>query len=136
MLHQVEVFFDLEILNPLEFWVQAMEKGTVHVDAVNSFGCTFGVVSACERSLVWKGEVLARYWALKPNVQKFWTGMTWNPFCVILSRIADISALWEDLSFIYNLAAGDGNRLAWVLPELDRRVSASLRFAWIAAVVL
>jgi hypothetical protein len=47
--------------------------------------------------------------------------------------MADIPALWEDLPFLYNLAAGNGRRLAWLLPELDRRVSASLRFAWIAA---
>jgi hypothetical protein len=50
--------------------------------------------------------------------------------------MADIPALWEDLPFLYNLVAVNDHRMAWVLPELSRRVSASLRFAWIAAVTV
>ena len=29
------------ILDPMKYWVQAMEDGPVHVDAVNEFGETF-----------------------------------------------------------------------------------------------
>ena len=138
MLHQVEVFFDLEILNPMKYWVEAMEGRMVHVDAVNRSGSTFGVVSVCETEF--ELEYWLRYWALKPDVQTFWTKITRDYTLtsdrfqtLILSRMAYIPALWEDLPFLHNLVAVNGCRLAWLLPELDRRVAASLRLAWIAA---
>jgi hypothetical protein len=127
----------------MKYWVEAMEARMVHVDAVNGFGNTFGVVSVCETG-GFELEYWLRYWALKPHVQTFWTKITRDYEltredsvrfqAVILSRMADIPALWEDLPFLYNLVAENGHRLAWLLPELHRRVPASLRFAWIAAV--
>ena len=122
--------------------VEAMERGILHVDAVNSLGNTLGIVLSIETNFPFEFQhkYWLRYWALKPSVQKFWTVLiNYCPMsCLetVLLKTAGIAALWEDLSFIYNLAAGDGNRLAWVLPELDRRVSASLRLAWIAAAVV
>ena len=125
----------------MKFWVEAMERGLVHVDAVNQHLETFGHVSVFETGFDWKQEYWLRYWALKPNVQTFWTKITRIVVlpgvfqAIILSRMADIPALWEDLPFLYNLVAVNGCCRAWLLPELDRRVAASLRFAWIAAVV-
>jgi hypothetical protein len=51
-----------------------------------------------------------------------------------LPRIVNILALCKDLSFMYNLAAADD--VHWLRQEVERRVSASLRFACISAVVL
>ena len=147
MLHQVKLFFDHVILDPMKYWVEAMEAGLVHVDAVNEHLETFGVVCVrTVRNWQWLREYWLRYWALKPSPEKFWRSLT-NTYdhltCArdlqrtVLYRMADIPALWEDLPFLYNLAAGNGRRLAWLLPELDRRMSAaSLRFAWIAAAVV
>ena len=133
MLHQVKLFFHDGIQNPMKYWVEAMEARMVHVDAVNGFGNTFGVVSVCETG-GFELEYWLRYWALKPDVKTFWTKITAVHFqTLILSRMADIPALWEDLPFLYNLVAVNGCCRAWLLPELDRRVAASLRFAWIAA---
>jgi hypothetical protein len=71
------------------------------------------------------------------SVQTFWTILTrksnWDR-PTILSRAALIPALWEDLSFIYNLVTAADN-LGWLREEVKRRMAASLRFAWIAAVV-
>jgi hypothetical protein len=132
----------------MKYWVEAMEDGLVHVDAVNKFGDTFGVAFVgCSSNLVWHKKYWLHYWTLKPNVQNFWTSLVKNYFAlddvlfqkerfqtVILSRMADIPALWEDLLFLYSLLAGHSPRLAWLVPELDRRVCASLRFVWIVAV--
>ena len=142
MLHQVKSFFEYGMLDTMEYWVGAMEDGHVHVDAVNQRMETLGVVCAHNTRGDWQREFWLRYWALKPSPKKFWTSLASSYIlmnslylqAVILSRIADISALWEDLSFLCNLVAVNGYRLAWLLPELDRRVSASLRLAWIAAV--
>ena len=145
MLYQVKSFLQQGILHPMEYWVKAMEDGLVHVDAVNKYMEMFGAVFVCERETAmyyWQTKCWLRYWALKPSPVKFWTSMTniydlRNFRCLqktVLSRIVHITALWEDLSFLYNLNAEAGNRLAWLLPELARRLSASLRFAWIAAV--
>jgi hypothetical protein len=141
MLHQVKLFFDYGISNPMKYWVGAMEDGLVHIDAVNQRMETLGVVCAHNTRTDWQREFWLRYWALKPSPEKFWTSLT-NSYnlnsvylnTIMLSRIADIPALWEDLSFLYNLVAENGYCLAWLLPELDRRVCASLRLAWIAAV--
>jgi hypothetical protein len=140
MLHKVEFFYDEDIPNPMKYWVQAMERGIVHVDAVNKFGDTFGIVGVCERVFAWEQKYWLRYWALKPSPAKFWTLLLTRE-CYhsdALPRIIDIPSLWEDLFFIYNLVAVNARRLSWLLPELDReldrRVCASLRFAWIAAV--
>ena len=142
MRNHVTLFFRDGIQNPMKYWVEAMEARMVHVDAVNGFGNTFGVVSVCETG-GFELEYWLRYWALKPDVKTFWTKITSiltredavRFQTVILSRMAHISALWEDLPFLYNLVAVNGCRLAWLLPQLDRRVAASLRFAWIAALV-
>ena len=144
MLYQINLFFGRDIPNPMKYWVEAMERGLVHVDAVNKYGDTLGVAFVRESELYWQQEYWRRYWARKPNVYNFWTNVTRIvlPGCyqaVILSRMADIPALWEDLPFLCNLVTVHSSRLARLLPELlpelDRRVPASIRFAWIAAVV-
>ena len=120
--------------------VEAMERGILHVDAVNSLGNTLGIVLSIETDyhFEFQHKYWLRYWALKPSVQTYWTILTkksnWDR-PLILSRAALIPALWEDLSFIYNLATAADN-LGWLREEVERRVSASLRFAWIAAVVV
>lgn len=53
-----------------------------------------------------------------------------------LPRIINILALWEDLFALYQLANAEEKKTAWLRQEVERRVSASLRFAWISAVVL
>jgi hypothetical protein len=123
--------------------VKAMEQGVLHVDAVNSYGNTFGIVFGFETSaLYFEDKYWLRYWALKPSAQKFWTVLAgnWNlrkrEVCrpALLPRAVLIPALWEDLSFIYNLASAK-DHLHWLRQEVGRRVSDSLRFAWIAAAV-
>ncbi len=120
------------------FCVEAMEQGLLHVDAVNSNGNTLGIVLSIETSYSFEFQNWLRYWALKPSVQKFWAVLCASSlFFVcpskILRRTALIPALWEDLSFIYNLATAED--VDCLGKEVERRVSASLRFAWIAAVV-
>ena len=128
----------------MKYWVGAMEDGLVHVDAVNQRMETLGVVFVFvhyNNSMTRK--YWERYWALKPSPEKFWRSLATshnlsnNVYIqtVILSRMADTQALWEDLFFLCDLVAKHSPSLAWLLPELDRRVSASLRLAWIAAVV-
>ena len=118
--------------------MEAMEQGVLHVDAVNSYGNTLGILLSIETSYSFEFQDWVRYWALKPSVQKFWTVLcSSNLFFVcpskVLRRTALIPALWEDLSFIYNLATAED--VYCLGKEVERRVSASLRFAWIAAVV-
>ena len=128
----------------MKYWVGAMEDGLVHVDAVNQRMETLGVVFVFvhyNNSMTRK--YWERYWALKPSPEKFWRSLATshnlsnNVYIqtVILSRMADTQALCEDLFFLCDLVAEYSSHLAWLLPELDRRVSASLRLAWIAAVV-
>ena len=77
MLHQVKLFFGGVILDPMKYWVQAMEDGLVHVDAVNEFGETFaGVCVRTVRPWQRQREYWLRYWALKPSPEKFWTSLT------------------------------------------------------------
>ena len=125
-----------------------MERGVLDVDAENRYGNTFGVVlvrCGCKNT-DWEEKYWLRYWALKPSAKNFWILLQKleNEYGhlikagdfqeTVLPRMADIPALWEDLSFIYNLVTKHCSSLTWLLPELDRRASASLRFAWIAAV--
>ncbi len=118
--------------------LEAMERGILHVDAVNSLGNTLGIVLGTETDypFEFQPKYWLRYWALKPSVQTFWTILisknNWNR-PTILSRAALIPALWEDLSFIYNLVTAYD--VHWLRKEVERRMVASLRFAWIAAVV-
>jgi len=118
--------------------VEAMEQGALHVDAVNCNGHTFGVVFINEASYHFQHKYWLRYWALKPSVQKFWTVLiNYCPMsCLetVLLKTGGIAALWEDLSFIYNLVAATRN-VRGLREEVERRMTASLRFAWIAAVV-
>ena len=146
MLHQVKLFLDDDMVNPMKHWVQAMEDGLVHVDAVSKYGDTLGVVFVCAAVPYWQKKYWLRYWALKPSASNFWILLQKleNEYShlmkagdfqeTVLPRMADIPALWEDLTFLYNLVAMHSPSLAWLLPELDRRVSVSLRLAWIAAV--
>jgi hypothetical protein len=125
---------------PMKYYVQAMERGVLHVDAINSHGNTFGIVFIFD-TLYFEDKYWLRYWALKPSVQKFWKLLT--SFCDsrrreahrlrALSRAVLIPALWKDLYFIYNLASAKD--LYWLRQEVEQRVSASLRFEWIAAAV-
>jgi hypothetical protein len=118
--------------------VKAMEQGALHVDAVNCYGHTFGVVFINESSCHFEDKYWLRYWALKPSVHKFWTVLiNYCPMsCLetVLLKTAGIAALWEDLSFIYNLVATTRN-VRGLREEVERRMTAALRFAWIAAVV-
>ena len=76
MLHQVKLFFDYGIPNPMKYWVGAMEDGRVHIDAVNERMETLGVVCAHNTRGDWQREFWLRYWALKPSPKKFWTSRT------------------------------------------------------------
>ena len=139
MIRHVRLFVEYKKTCPvMEACVKDMEDGVLDVDAVNMSQATLGVVLSW-RNADWEEKYWLRYWALKPSVKKFWTAFvaSWKNFGhfkLSLSRIIQIPALWEDLSFLYNLVEEHSSRLAWLLPELDRRVSASLRLAWIAAV--
>ena len=136
----VVISFSLYAGSPLhkvtKYCVKAMEQGLLHVDAVNKSGHTFGFVLVDSwLFFVWK--YWYRYWALKPSVQKFWTLLLTAEFDhrIVLHRCVDIPALWEDLFALYQLANAEEEKTAWLRQEVERRVSASLRFAWIAAVV-
>ena len=148
MIRHVRLFIEYKKLYPvMQACVKDMEDGVLDVDAVNINGETFGVVF-CWKNTDWQEKYWLRYWALKPSPEIFWTAFVtnWSEWreCsfqkAALSRIIHISALWEDLPFLCNLVTVHSSRLARLLPELlpelDRRVSASLRFAWIAAVAL
>ena len=97
MRRQTSTFFHNGIQNPMKYWVEAMEARMVHVDAVNGFGNTFGVVSVCETG-GFELEYWLRYWALKPSAEKFWTAFVaskndWMDVQPdILSRIIHIPA--------------------------------------------
>ena len=145
MFHEVKLFFEYgcTVMDTMEYWVGAMDGGLVHVHAVNQRMETLGVVFVRYNSMTcWPRKYWERYWALKPSPEKFWRSLATsfnlsnNVYIqtVILSRMADTQALWEDLFFLCDLVAKHSPSLAWLLPELDRRVSASLRLAWIAAV--
>ena len=142
MLESVVTFQDFarssEAREIIKYCVEAMERGVLHVDAVNVYGDTFGSVCVfCDcRHKYW-----LRYWALKPSVVKFWTSFAASyddrdvrlQKAVVLDKIAVVFALWEDLCFVYNL--GGKKKIPWLRQEVERRVSASLRFAWLASVV-
>ena len=76
MLHEVKLFCGVE--KPvMKHRVQAMERGLLHVDAVNEYkDTTFGVVCARGMKLDWEEKYWLRYWALKPSVKKFWTALS------------------------------------------------------------
>ena len=77
MLHQVKLFFGRDIPNPMKYWVEAMERGLVHVDAVDEFGQTFGdVYVRMVLNWQWEREYWLRYWALQPSPEKFWRSLT------------------------------------------------------------
>ena len=123
----------------LEKCVGDMEQGLLHVDTVDSSGMTLGVIlwSTSSDQSFWD-----RYWALSPDVGLFWkeVGFLWRFSAVFLyksshgrSRLCTTSALWEDLGVLLDYAHIFP---VWVQEEVHKRIRDSVRFAWIAAVVI
>ena len=113
--------------------ILAMERGQLHVDATNQYGLTIGAVHLVDHhylnSVLWY-----KYWALGPDVATFWSGM--RSYELNLSHTKDIlkntPALWSDLATVQRFAAKN----SWLESEVHERIRASLRSAWMAAVVL
>jgi hypothetical protein len=124
----------------LESCILAIKLGLLHVDATNQFGSTIGAVHLLDHdyfhSYLWD-----KYWSLGPDVATFWSSIHKAMFafarCSLSSRQTDIlkntPALWSDLGLVQKFAAKN----SWLEGEVHRRIRmASLRFAWMAAVVL
>jgi hypothetical protein len=58
-----------------EYCVVAMEVGQLHVDAINSFGGTLGVLFFVN-SHMFDSKLWERYWALSPNLALFWKSLS------------------------------------------------------------
>jgi hypothetical protein len=76
-----------------------------------------------------------KYWALGPDVATFWSALPADKL-LRASKERDIlistPILWEDLELVQSFAY----KHPWIEEEVTRRrIRASLRFAWIAAVV-
>jgi hypothetical protein len=115
-----------------------MEQGLLHVDTVDCSGMTLGVIlwSTLANQSFWD-----RYWALSPDVALFWRIVfRWRFSAVfsyksslIRSRLCNTSALWEDLGLLLGYAHVVP---VWMQEEVHKRIRDSVRFAWIAAVVI
>ena len=107
------------------------------MDATNQFGSTLGVVHVVDHdyfhSFLWD-----KYWSLGPDVATFWSSIHKAMFArsSLSSRQTDIlkntPALWSDLGLVQKFASKN----SWLEGEVHRRIRASLRFAWMAAVIL
>jgi hypothetical protein len=109
----------------------AMEQGCLHVDAINQCGRTLAVVYIMSSGCLDFDPVLwDKYWEMGPDVATFWSAMPTD----LLPREADIlihtPALWADLDLVPAFAKKNSR----LRGEVHRRMKASLRFAWMAAV--
>jgi hypothetical protein len=119
-----------------------IEQGLLHVDAVNCKGNTLGFLYIRHSSVFDQG-LWHRYWALRPNVALFWKLMLqkgflvakWvnNEFTIVSIRLRATATLWEDLGLLHSFAHA---MPAWIRKEVCRRIRDSVRFAWMAAVVV
>jgi hypothetical protein len=109
--------------------ILAMERGQLHVDATNQYGLTTGAVHFVDHyyfhSIFWH-----KYWALGPDVATFWSGI--RGYADTKDILKNTPALWSDLAIVQRFAAKN----SWLESEVHERIRASLRFAWMAAVVL
>ena len=117
--------------------IMAIKQGLLHVDATNRFGETVGVLFvAC----VFDGHDLAsvlwnKYWTLGPDVATFWSKVSMKRLKEQKCRniLIETPALWTDLGLVRSFVK---KRSWWLKNEVRRRIRASLRFAWIAAVAV
>ena len=122
-----------------DYCVVAMEAGQLHVDAINSFGGTLGVLFFVN-SQMFDGQLWERYWALGPNLALFWKGLSVRFGQEFLYKnsasstvLRNTPAAWTDLGLVGQY----GFLRPWIQEEIvDQRKQHKLRFAWIAAVVL
>ena len=120
--------------------VGSMEKGVLHVDAINEFGYTIGFY-LIKYSLESDQRLWDRYWTLNPSVALFWKLVLSEPSndCVFdkstrsSRRLRETAALWEDLGLVHSFAH---MMPAWMREEVHNRIRISVRFAWMAAAVL
>jgi hypothetical protein len=115
-----------------------MEQGLLHVDTVDCSGMTLGLIlwNTLANQSFWD-----RYWALSPNVALFWRIVFLWRFLAVFSyksshcrsRLCNTSALWEDLGVLLDYAH---IMPVWMQDEVHDRIRDSVRFAWIAAVVI
>ena len=133
----VELGWPSHFSSVTESCIFAIEQGGLHVDAVNRYGHTVGVSYVLE--IRWGHDfqfsLWDKYWALGPDVATFWSALPADKL-VRASKERDIlistPILWEDLELVQSFAY----KHPWIEEEVTRRrIKASLRFAWIAAVV-
>jgi hypothetical protein len=113
--------------------VMAMEQGALHVDTTNGMGATLGPLFMYY-SWLFRQDLWDRYLALCPDVALFWhVVVSWGHGHVFpdvsVKRMRDTPVLWADLGLVKS-------RASWVQDEVSQRIRHSLRFAWIAAVVV
>jgi hypothetical protein len=117
----------------LDACLDAMERGFLHVDATNREGHTFGVVYLLdvEHGNSFHPSLWQRYWALGPDVVTFWSAIPIPGMCSLHVQdiLMDTPALWADIAIV-------PLKHAWLAYEVGRRIRASLRFVWIAAVAV
>ncbi len=109
----------------------------LHVDAINNMGHTLGFYFMYHSNFFRK-SLWDRYWALGPDVVLFWKQLL--PFKNVYwdevdnsNRLRKTSALWTDpcLGLLPEYILPD-----WMHEEVRKRVRDSVKFAWIAAVVV
>ena len=116
-----------------------MEQGLLHVDTVDSSGTTLGVIlwRSLASQFFWD-----RYWALSPDVALFWKGVFLFCFPAVFhvdksslrsSRLCNTPVLWEDLGLLLGYAH---MMPFWMREKIRKLIRDSVRFAWIAAVVI
>ncbi len=103
------------------------------MDATNRCGRTIGVVHLADYdyfdnfdSVLWY-----KYWEMGPDVATFWSGMPTDLFSGEVDILRNTPGLWADLALVQRFAKKD----SWLESEVHERIRASLRFAWMAAVV-
>ena len=123
-------FVHVDETNLFTSCITAMERGLLHVDVTNQCGETLGVLFVLNQR--WFDPVLwDKYWTLGPDVATFWSGI---PTCLLpkeAESLRNTPALWADLALVRRFA----KKYSWLEGEVRSRIRASLRLAWIAAVV-
>ena len=123
----------------IERCVGDMEKGLLHVDTLNRWGVTLAFYFNSNKPS--DQRLWDRYWALGPSVALFWKFALSEPSCFVVlgeftyssRRLRETAALWEDLGLVLSF---QHMMPPWMREEVRRRIRISVRFAWIAAVVI
>jgi hypothetical protein len=116
--------------------VTDMEQGLLHVDTVTWGG---GMTLAFYFVNGWKPcdqELWDRYWALSPSVPLFWKiaeSLHFDEVFMSCRKLRKTTALWEDLGLLLGYAH---MMPAWMRKKVFRRFRNSVRFEWMAAVVV